>query len=98
MAKKKSMSVDEQGELIDVHPETVKEIIEAAKDYKKILRQKKNAMADERILKDKLLSMIKDAGYKPLDDGSIRFSADGFNITLVPRDEAIKVENENDFE
>ena len=40
--------------------------------------------------------MVKDAGLKRLDDGTIRFKVDGMLITVTPRDELIRVKEDDD--
>ena len=82
---------EEQMELIDVGPENMKEIKPAAKAYQKAKTARINASTKEVQTKNKLLGLVKTAKLKPLDDGVIRFRCDGLLISITPRDELIKV-------
>lgn len=87
---------EEQLELIDVKPENMKEIIPAAKTYQKAKAARIKATEKEVKAKVELLSLVKSAKLKPLDDGAIRFKCDGLLISITPRDELIKVKEEDE--
>ena len=87
---------EEQLDLIDVSPENIKEIIPAARTYQKAKVARMNATERETKAKVALLSLVKAAKLKPLDDGTIRFRCDGLIISITPRDELIKVKEEEE--
>ena len=95
-AKELETTAGEQGELIDVSPENSKEILRVAKRYKAAQIKRINALTDEKAEKEKLLDLIKKGNYQRLDGGKIRFSIEGFTITVVPRDELIQIKDENE--
>jgi len=95
MAKAKKNS-EEQLDLIDVHPENEKAIVSAAKMYKKYQAARLGALAKEVEQKKLLLSLIRDAKLKPLDDGRIKFSCDNFVITVTPADMKINVKEKDE--
>lgn len=96
--RKKDQTEGEQLDLIDVSPANSKEIIKQARIYKKAQAERCEALAEEVESKQKLLSLIKEAGLKPLEDGVIRFRLDGFTITVKPRDELVKVKDDSEDE
>jgi hypothetical protein len=102
MAKKKKeaqeaeTSQGEQMDLIDVQPENAKAIIAEARVYKKAQETRLRALAKETASKQKILSFVRDANLQRLDDGSIRFKADGFDITVKPRDELVTVKEKEE--
>ena len=85
---------EEQLELIDVSPENMKEIKPAATAYQKAKSARINATVKEVETKTKLLGLVKAAKMKALDDGVIRFRCDGLLISITPRDELVKVKEE----
>lgn len=89
MAKK-----NEQMDLIDVQPENVKPIVRAARRYKQLQSERKAALDKEVAQKRKVLEMVNNAGLKRLENGVIRFTYDGVTISVTPRDELIKVEED----
>lgn len=94
MAKKKEQKKTTSGEqmaLIDVAPENAKPIIAQARRYKLVQAERLQALAKETASKEKLLALIKEAKLQRLQDGSIRFKCDGFEISVTPRDELVKV-------
>ncbi len=86
----------EQLELIDVKPENMKEIVPAARNYQKTKVARMKATERETKAKVELLSLVKAAKLKPLDDGVIRFKCEGLLISITPRDELIKVKEEDE--
>ena len=98
MARKKGQAEPEQMDLIDVKPENAKEILGAARKYKKAQKERIGASAVEVQEKQKVLNFIKKANLKPLDDGTIKFVLDGVKICVKPRDEllTVKCEDEED--
>lgn len=91
MAKKEQKISEEQLDLIDVHPENEKEIVAAAKLYRKHLANRQAAGRKEVEQKEKILMLIKEAKLQPLEDGKIRFSSDGFTFTVTPRDFLVQI-------
>ena len=93
MAKKKTTG--KQLPLIDVEPENMKGILPKAHEYKEAVTERLAWLASETKLKAELLALIKEAKIKPLEDGVIRFCCDGVVISVTPRDELIKVKEDN---
>lgn len=98
MAKKQTMepAPGEQMDLIDVGPENLKQIKPIAKEYRAAVKARMAAGETEKDLKEQLLAMVKDANLTRLDDGTIRFKVDGMLITVTPRDELIRVKEDDD--
>ena len=96
MTKGKNVSTDEQGYLIDVQPKNKKEIVTKAKAYKRAVIARLSAGDKESNLKSELLELIKGANLQPTEDGRIKFSLNGFKITVTPRDMLIQVKSDAD--
>ena len=96
--KKEEAVAGEQLDLIDVAPENAKEIITAAREYKAAQVKRIAALEREVERKQELLSLVRDANLQRLKDGTIRFRLDGFLITVTPRDELVKVKQEEETE
>ena len=101
MAKKSSMQEEveesEKGEqmaLIDVAPKNAKDIIGAARIYKKFQAARLKALAKEIEQKAEILRLVRVADIQPLEGGKIRFKYDGVMISVTPRDELVKVVEE----
>lgn len=86
----------EQLDLIDVGPANFKAIKPVAKKYRLIVKERLAAQAKEVELKTELLALVKDAHMQHLDDGTIQFRVDGMLITITPRDELIKVKDDEE--
>lgn len=95
MGRKKKQ---EQLDLIDVHPENSKAILACARRYQDAQETRVEALADEVAEKKKLLELIKAGGIKPDSEGKISFHLDGYKITVVPRDELVKVKADEEPE
>jgi predicted site-specific integrase-resolvase len=93
MAKKKKNTnkTEEQMDLLDVHPQEAKQILSIAKNYKDVVNERVKLTKKETDLKEKLKSLIRSAGLTPMADGTIKFSLDGYSISMQPRDELIRV-------
>ena len=95
MAKnKKPKKSGEQLELIEVAPENAGPIIELAREYKKYLKIRQDALKEEVKLKEKIRSLVKEAGLQRLKDGVIRFKYDGVTVSVTPQDELVQVKEE----
>ena len=99
MAKKKSemqaeVEKSEQLDLLDVKPKNLAEIIEAAKVYKKYQKARLRSLDKEIEAKQAVLELIKAAKLQRLEDGSIKFKAEGFVFSVTPRDELIRIAEE----
>jgi hypothetical protein len=98
MAKKSKMSQEveksEQLDLIDVQPKNAKEIVNAAKLYKKFQAARLSALEKETNQKQTVLELIKKAKLQPLDGGVIKFKNGGIIVTVKPRDELVQVKEE----
>ena len=83
MARKKKVE-QEQLDLIEVRPQNAKEILVAAKAYKKIQTVRISAGAKEEEEKQKILALVKEANLQPFPDGTIKFTLDGVSISVKP--------------
>ena len=90
----KEVEKGEQMDLIEVGPENSKEIIRQARIYKALVKKRVNTLADEVAAKTKLLELIKEAKLTRTPGGNIKFHCDGYTITVTPRDELIKVKED----
>lgn len=97
MARKKKTG-GEQLDLIETQPENAKKIIKQAKIYKSAQAARIEALAEEVAAKKALLDLIHEAGLQRMPDGKIRFTADGFTITVTPADDKIKVKDNSESE
>ncbi len=103
MAKKSSMQKEvaktEKGEqmaLIDVGPENGPVIAKQSRIYKKASKVRQDALKNEVDQKQKLLALIKEAGLKPVDaSGVIKFKCCGVIVSVTPRDELVRVKEED---
>ena len=86
----------EQLDLIDIKPENAKEIIDAARIYKKAQTARLKALGEEVERKAEVLRLVKAADLQPLDGGKIKFKHDGFIISVTPRDELITVQEKEE--
>jgi len=98
MAKKKNSKAGEQMDLIDVHPENAKKIIKAAEAYKDAQGRRISALAEEKKYKQKIIDLAEQAELKPLDNGKTKFSVDGAEICITPRDKLVQVKFKKDKE
>jgi len=96
MSKKKAAKKEsgEQLDLIDVAPENAKPIIAAARRYKKANAARQAALAEEVKLKKQIIDLVKAAKLQPLEGGVIKFSYNGVTVSITPRDELVKVKEE----
>ena len=85
----------EQLDLIDIHPENAKPIIAAARIYKKLVGKRLDVLAQEVEQKQKILDLVKKAKLTPLENGVVRFKYDNVTISITPRDELVKVKDED---
>jgi hypothetical protein len=86
----------EQMPLIEVSPEHSKEIVRVAKAYRKSVTNRQNELANEVELKQKLMGLINEEHLQRLPDGTIKFSVEGYIITVTPRDEKVTVKEESE--
>lgn len=78
-------------QLIETLPENIQEIVDVALEYQECKQGRQNILKKEVELKAKIKEMVHNAGLQPLEDGVIRFRYDGVLISIVPRDEVIRV-------
>ncbi len=88
MAKK---GKGEQEELFELLGDEAKQIIAAAKLYKKYQKARIAALAKEIEQKKLILELVKKANLQVLADGKIKCRVDGMTITVTPRDELVQV-------
>jgi len=88
--------VGEQMPLIDVSPEHSKEIVKIARAYRKSASERQSCLAEEVKLKNKLLALVKEEHLQRLEDGTIKFTVEGFTITITPRDEKVTVKEDSE--
>lgn len=94
MAKKK---VDtETGELIDVTPENQKAILEFAKQLKRVQAKKKSLADDEKSIRHELIEAVHEAGLQPLENGVIILKINGMTLTVTPKEENVKIQENGD--
>ena len=92
MGKRKAIEADEGDPvLIDVEPENKKNLLRAARTYRKAKAARVEATAEEVKWKKKLLDEIEKSEIKANEDGSKRFKCGGLMISVEPRDELVKV-------
>jgi len=85
------VKVEKQLDLIDVHPKNAGPIIELARKYRTVVSQRVKLLAKEVEMKAQILEMVKAANLKRLADGVIRFTYDGYTLTVTPQDEKLNV-------
>lgn len=83
-------------DLIEIKPENAKVILKAAKAYKRAQKERLAALEVEVKEKQKVLELVKAAKLQPLENGNIRFRLDGVTISIQPRDELVKVKEDNE--
>ena len=106
MSKKKSsmqkevensvVPVGEQMPLMDVSPEHSKEIAQIGREYKKSVRLRQQALANEVTLKRKLLELIKEENLQRLEDGTIKCHCDGVEVLITPQDDKVKITEDSE--
>lgn len=96
MATKKTWqpAPGEQMELLEVGPENLKKIKPLARCYRAAVQARMAALEQETKYKRQILQMVHDAHLTRLDDGTIRFRCDGMTIIITPRDELVKIKEE----
>lgn len=77
--------------LIDVTPENLRPIMEAAQEYKEQQVIRMAAGVKEAQQKQIILELVTKAKLQPLADGKIRFECDGLTISVTPRDMLVQV-------
>ena len=93
---KAGVEVGEQIPLIDVSPEHSKEIAQIGREYKKSVRLRRQALANEVTLKRKLLELIKEEHLQRLDDGTIKCHCDGVEVLITPQDDKVKITEDSE--
>jgi hypothetical protein len=94
MAKEK---VDtETGEMFDITPENQKEILAFAKQLKKVSAKKKSLADDEKVARHELIEAVRSAGLQPMDNGVIILKINGMTITVTPKEENVKIQENGD--
>lgn len=91
MAEKKEKIPEGQMDLIEVHDEEVKPIIQAARRYKELVKKRMAALEKEVKQKQVVINLIKEANLQKLDGDVIHFKHDGLDIKLTPGNDSIKV-------
>jgi hypothetical protein len=91
MAKRGRPPKEKQLDLIEVGPENLKKIIPIAREYKELVSARVNILKQEVEAKQQLLALVEQADLSRTKDGKIRFMADGYRITITPRDELVQV-------
>lgn len=93
-AKKETKEKGKQLDLIDVAPENAKPIIALARRYKKVSAARQANLAEEVQLKKQIINLVKVAKLQPLKGGVIKFKYNGVTVSITPRDELVKVQDE----
>lgn len=94
MGKKETKEVGEQIDLIDVAPENAKEIIAAGRIYKKAQVARSRALKNEVEQKGKVIQLVRESKIPPQEGGVIKFTYEGVTISVTPRDELVRVQEE----
>ena len=94
MANRKSKK-GEQLELIDVTPEELKDLAPVVEKYRDVVTERAKLSKKETALKVKILTAVKSADLQRLRDGTIRFRLDHMIVSVTPRDELVRVTEEN---
>ena len=90
MVKKKPKK-GEQGYLIDITPENMKQIRKVTTAYKAVQGERLALLQKEVVLKNKLLDLIHAADLQKDSKGAIKFGCDDWEIELKPTDEKLTV-------
>lgn len=94
------MSGKDQLELIDVHGEEVKALIEPARAYKKTIYKRLKIQEKEAEQKSELIGLVKQAKLKPITENGkkvVRFKYEGVTIEYTHEDkDNIKVKEEDE--
>lgn len=88
---KKTVGKGKQMSLIDVGPKNLKQIIGVAKKYRSAVRRRMHVAEEEQALKAQVLELVEKAKLGRDDKGRVRFQADGYVITVTPRDNLVQV-------
>lgn len=92
MAKRKN--TDEQLALIDCDPEEAKKIKAAIRTYNKYGNEKNDAKHKEDEWREKILSLVREAGGKPDAEGTIRIKVGEAVITIKQGAAKLKIDEE----
>ena len=95
--KGKGAEVGSDGEqlyMLDVKHPAASKIKRIARAYKKVVRERVEMTGQEVELKRKLLEAVRETDIKPNADGVIEFKCDGVKVTVTPRDELVRVKDE----
>jgi len=84
----------QQMDLMDVGPKNAKEITIHARLYRAAQARRTAALQEEIDEKHKILELVKKAELKRTPNGDIKFHCDGLLITIVPRDELLRIKDE----
>ncbi len=94
VAKDEKAGTGQQMDLIDVGPKNSKEIIKHARLYRSAQARRVKALQEEIVEKHTILELVKKAKLQRTADGNIKFHCDGLLITIVPRDELLRIKDE----
>lgn len=97
MTEKKG-DAGKQMDLIDIAPENAKELIEAARLYKKYQGERLGALKKEVEQKLLIIELIHKAGLQELAGGKMKFEYDGVTVTVTPCDAKVKVKDKAEAE
>lgn len=85
----------EQLQLLEVSHPSAKKITSIARAYKKIVRERVELTSEEVELKGKLRQAVRETDMKPDAEGIITFKCGKITVTVTPRDELIRVKDED---
>jgi hypothetical protein len=85
-AETNKATTGEQMDLIDVGPENLKKIAPRVRAYKAAMEQRIESLKVEVDEKGKILALVLKAKLKPLANGHIKFTCEGIDIDIEPRD------------
>lgn len=91
---RKEKHSEEQLQLLEVSHPQAKPIMASARRYKKLVRERTEALKEEIKEKEKLRALVKEANLKADEDGVVEFRCGKIVVSVTPRDELVKVKDD----
>lgn len=93
--KRKADAGGEQLQLLETAHPMAKKIIDTARKYKRLVRERSEILRDEVKEKEKMKALVRETDLKPDADGVIEFRCGKVVVTVTPRDELIRVKDDD---